>query len=132
MANAELLWETFDEILAHRELWNQNFYVSGNYNPSTKDWHECGTTQCLGGFRCLMDGMKPYVDEDGIDGYTFIDTDGEYRNAEEYATARFDLKPGEIRGLLHCYSNDTAEFKERIQEIVDGKWRDEPRFLFED
>ena len=133
MANAERIWETFDEILAHQELWDQNFYCTGNYNPKAQDWHECGTTACIGGFRCLMDGLRPYANENGYrDSYTYVDPDGKLHGAEEYATSRLELTPGEVRGLLYCYSHDTAEFKERIQEVIDGKWRDKPRYLFDE
>jgi hypothetical protein len=124
MANAELLWKTFDEILAHQELWDQYHYIDGKYTPSER-WYECGTTQCLAGTRCLMDGLRPEKHSDGwVEGTYFEMGENRARSAAHHAAERFELTIFEKEALFHFYTTDIAAFKERIQEVIDGKWKD--------
>jgi hypothetical protein len=123
MANAEKLWESFDDILAHQEIWRQMYFVDGKYDPR-KHWTECGTTYCLAGFRCARDGLRPVTTSYGeTEGVRFEMPDGHRIDADIYAAQVFELTPDEEYVLFMCMTRDTAEFKERIQEVIDGKWR---------
>ncbi len=120
MADAQALYETLDVILANLPNWDQDHYSysPGLYRPNI---NECGTTQCIAGFRCLMDGLVPlrggfgcYVDPvTGIEVYAWA-----------YAAARFRINGFEEYMLFNYRTNDPAALKERIDEIVAGKWRD--------
>lgn len=117
MANAEKLWESFDDILAHREQWNQRHYIAGDYNPDAKSIGECGTTQCIAGFRCLRDGLRPLY------GTVFVTPDGRGVPAWQHAKEEFELTIGEAYLLFEFLTDDLADFKHRIEEIIAGKWR---------
>lgn len=129
MANAKKLWESFDDILANEEQWNQRRYITGTYRRATAIG-ECGTTQCLAGFRCLRDGLLPIRDrwsDDEVNSTCFVDpSDGTVWDAPDYAERAFELNGFDEMFNLFCYmTTDTAELKERIQEIIDGKYRDD-------
>lgn len=126
MANTEKLWESFDDILAHREQWNQKYYILGNYNPDAKSIGECGTTQCIAGFRCLRDGLRPLVDKYGIVGAVFVTPDGREALAWHHAQEQFELTDNEAYRLFEFLTDDLADFKHRIEEIIEDKWRDDP------
>lgn len=124
MANAEKLWESFDDILAHRELWNQEYYIAGRVNRNAAHWAECGTTQCIAGFRCLRDGVRLEVDSRGrAEG--FIDEHGRYLSPSDHAALEFELNGCERMVLFENMTTDLGELKECIQEIIDGKYRDD-------
>ena len=123
MANADKLWESFDDILAHQEIWRQASFVDGKYVPG-KSWTECGTTYCLAGFRCARDGLRPVLTSWGeVQGAYFETAGGRRIAAETHAAEVFGLTVDEEDALFMFMTNDTAEFKERIQEVIDGKWR---------
>lgn len=124
MANAEKLWESFDDILAHRELWDQGHYIAGRVNRNAAHWAECGTTQCIAGFRCLRDGVRLEIDSCGtVEG--FIDEYGEYLCPADHAARVFGLEYCERVVLFGNMTTDLGELKECIQEIIDGKYRDD-------
>jgi hypothetical protein len=129
MANAEKLWESFDDILAHRELWDQGCWISAESIDSNAHWAECGTTQCIAGFRCLRDGLRPvirrYGDMPSESCATLVDSLDEQIDPCWHAARQFDLDCREQRALFNYYTDDTTELKERIQEIIDGKYRDD-------
>lgn len=126
MASAEKLWESFDDILAHREQWNQRQYIAGDYNPDATNIGECGTTQCIAGFRSLRDGLRPLVDSFGIVLGEFVTPDGREVTPWEYAQKEFELTDHEAYLLFAFITDDLADFKHRIEEIIAGKWRDDP------
>lgn len=131
MANAEALYETLDVILANLASWNQLHYIHGDYRIAAPIG-ECGTTQCIAGFKCLIDGLQPI--RDGRDDETslaafvdrFVDpaTGIEY-HPETYACGRFELNDREADALFHYYTDDYAKLKQRVHEIVAGEWRNE-------
>lgn len=123
MANAEKLWESFDDILAHREQWNQFRYISGRYNPDAKNIGECGTTQCIAGFRSLRDGLRPVTVNGIAAGPWFTTPDGCRITANCHAANVFELTEIESWALFGEMTNDLADFKHRIEEIIAGKWR---------
>lgn len=131
MANAEKLWESFDDILAHRELWDQDHYIdAGSIDPNARNWTECGTTQCIAGFRCLRDGLRPVIRQHYSDVresryIAIVNSQGESVDPRWHAARQFELDCEEQRALFNYYTDDTAELKERIQEIIDGKYRDD-------
>jgi hypothetical protein len=88
MANAEALYETLDVLLANREAWNQDHFISGYRDyQQAKSIGDCGTTQCVAGFRCLMDGLLPLRNRS-----RFVDpSTGQEVLADVYAEKRFEL-----------------------------------------
>lgn len=48
--NAGLMWRVLDQIDAHPELWDQEYWFTVT---------ECGTAACVAGWACLLSGDKP-------------------------------------------------------------------------
>ena len=123
MANEVKLWESFDDVLAHREQWDQEVFITGKYTPGIH-FAECGTTQCIAGFRGLRDGLIPVVDCDGFATTSFIHPDGSIVNVGDYAAQEFELNPDEEFALFGYLTDDPADLKDRIEKIIAGKWAD--------
>jgi hypothetical protein len=122
MANAEALYETLDVILANREAWDQDFYLlDAEKFHRTSNIGECGTTQCVAGFRCLMDGLLPVL-ESSI--YYVDPSTGREVAAFEHAQRRFDLTCAERHAIFNYYTDDLADLKARVDEVVAGEWHD--------
>lgn len=126
MANEVLLRETVSEIRANRKAWDQIDYCVGEYRDASVI-ADCGTTQCVAGFRCLMDGLKPtrniWDDPNSVDGGFVDPTTGTLVSGHLWAIARFGLTGCEATALFAFMTDDVAELEERVEEIIAGKWR---------
>lgn len=120
MANAEELYETMDVILANLDSWDQDTFASNTDEfKSFSPIGECGTTQCIAGFRGLMDGLLPtYIEDIYVDPLTGRDV-----SIDAYAAERFGLTYNEMIALFYFCTDDPAELRQRIDEIVAGEWR---------
>jgi hypothetical protein len=121
MPNETKLWESFNDVLAHLPQWNQWSYIRGKYVPSA-NFAECGTTQCIAGFRCLRDGLIPKVDVFGEVTGRFVDQAGRIVHARDHGAREFELNIYEEVALLRYFTADPVDFKRRIEEIIDGQW----------
>lgn len=120
MANAETLYETLDVVLANLHMWNQSHYFGSHPERYRISTHigDCGTTACIAGFRCLMDGLVPQRHMPVV-----IDpSTGNEELASDYARERFGLTEAEAYHLFHYYTRDPAKLKQRVDEIVAGEW----------
>lgn len=119
MANAEALYETLDTVLANLHMWDQDNYVEWKKYRKARTLGECGTTACIAGFRCLMDGLLPVR----FNSLHFVDpSTGCVVDASGYAERRFGLTPAEAYNLFYYYTDDPAKLKQRVDEIIAGEW----------
>lgn len=126
MANATLLRETMSEIRANAGAWSQRHFISGDYRPARRI-EDCGTTQCIASFRCLMDGLMPtrrsYCDTEFVNP-----ADGSVVCADRYAGARFGLTCAEEGALFWYFTDNLDKLEKRVEEIISGKWKEYTEF----
>jgi hypothetical protein len=125
MANAEVIRETLAVARENRHRFNMRTWISGQGNPDATSWQECGTTACLGGWRCLLDGLRPKLYPDGYVTTEFIDpSTGKTVHPEDWAMQRMELHRGEAEALLQAtHLGDDIDAVERLAELViSGEW----------
>jgi len=94
MANQELAKKVLDHILAYPEGHDQNTW-------GTRD--ECGTTMCIAGWTCELEGRTPWIG--------FVAKPGAFEAMGATASRARELlglSPDEAEQLFHCYDNDEA------------------------
>jgi hypothetical protein len=136
MANAVKLRETVAVIRQNLHRWRQEGYASGKVNPDAKDWTECGTSFCLAGWRCVMDGLRPLtigiidplcVDEypeDADDaGFGFYDPADPTKDCIApyfHAMCSFELNDEQASYLFLCMTHDIDAFEARVERVIAG------------
>jgi hypothetical protein len=133
MANAEKLRETVAVIRQNLTRWDQDDYAKGTVNPAAEDWTECGTTYCLFGWRCVLDGLRPIHDVETDDyGVEHIVAIGgfydptrplaydNYISPQQYGRKVFDLTYHEARMLSMYFTDDIDAFEARVESVIVG------------
>jgi hypothetical protein len=136
MANAVKLRETVAVIRQNLHRWRQWDYASGRVNPDAKDWTECGTSFCLAGWRCAMDGLRPMTNgiidpqtwneyPDEVDDATFgfydpADPDKDLIAPYYHAMDSFELNDEQAMYLFLYMTHDIDAFEARVEEVIAG------------
>lgn len=120
-----MIRETLAVARVNRHRFNMRMWISGRADPAATSWQECGTTACLGGWRRLLDGLRPKLYPDGSVTTEFIDpSTGKTVLAEDWAVRRMELDYSESEVLLMAtHLGDDVDAVERLAEmIIAGNW----------
>ena len=134
MANAVKLRETIAVIRENQNRWGQTSYADGVVNPNATTWQECDTSFCLGGWRCVLDGLRPryyamdFDDEDdpesfyAFDGfYDPADPQRKYITPYDHAMVSFGLTERQADFLFLCMTRDLAVLEDRVERVIAGE-----------
>jgi hypothetical protein len=125
MPNAEVIRETLAVARENCHRFDMGTWISGYADPCTTSWQECGTTACLAGWRCLLDGLRSKLYSDGSVTSEFIDpSTGNTVHAEGWAIQRMELNASEAEALLMAtHLGSDIDAMERLAEmIIAGNW----------
>jgi hypothetical protein len=122
-------------IQAHLGHWDQSCFANGEVNPNALTIGECGATFCGAGFVAINEGFWPeYEVITRFGGRDVYEATGRFFRpgipltaqwADDIAQAALELNDEEAKALFYYFTNDFNEYKVRIHEIIDGKWKGE-------
>lgn len=123
MANAVKMRETLSAMRNNLACWSQRHFSDGIVFELPDSWPVCGTTFCIAGWRCLLDGLRPSVSDNGKVRGVFFDELGNTYDAYGWAKRSMDLTADEA-DVLFLATAGVIDFESLVwvaERIIAGK-----------
>lgn len=118
MPNAQLAQRILDHITAEPRQFNMSFWFqnpgSGDNELAADEPLSCGTTMCIAGWACRLEGYSLVSNAAGVFA---VDSDQDLHDIQDHACRLLGIGP-EHRNLFH---QDEPVAVEMLRQIIEGR-----------